>query len=228
MARGGKREGAGRKKIDEEKKKITKSFRINQELLIGIEKKFPNLALSSIIESALSEYLKKSGGEMDNKILVRRKKINGEAGKLDKYTVTQLTKDVFIKVSDTLEKMYFVPKNKIQDYFTDDDTTKDIFTAEEWENLKEVCKDNNGLLNGNIYLQKLDLIETIESICSFFLCKQWIQSENYYYSIIKDVYKEYYQELEKNLSKEEIEELEKIVKFTSDEDNYNRDFSISK
>ena len=40
MTRGGKREGAGRKKLNEEKKKITKSFRINQELLIEIEKNF--------------------------------------------------------------------------------------------------------------------------------------------------------------------------------------------
>ncbi|EFG28237.1 hypothetical protein [Fusobacterium periodonticum] len=59
MTRGGKREGAGRKKLNEEKKKITKSFRINQELLIEIEKKFPNLTLSSIIEKALIEYVEK-------------------------------------------------------------------------------------------------------------------------------------------------------------------------
>ena len=59
MIRGGKREGAGRKKLDEEKKKITKSFRINQELLIKIEKKFPNSTLSSIIEKALIEYIEK-------------------------------------------------------------------------------------------------------------------------------------------------------------------------
>ena len=59
MTRGGKREGAGRKKINEEKKKITKSFRINQVLLIKIEKKFPNLTLSSIIEKALIEYIEK-------------------------------------------------------------------------------------------------------------------------------------------------------------------------
>lgn len=59
MTRGGKREGAGRKKLNEEKKKITKSFRINQELLIEIEKKFPNLTLSSIIEKALMEYVEK-------------------------------------------------------------------------------------------------------------------------------------------------------------------------
>ena len=59
MTRGGKREGAGRKKINEEKKKITKSFRINQALLIKIEKKFPNLTLSSIIEKALIEYIEK-------------------------------------------------------------------------------------------------------------------------------------------------------------------------
>ena len=59
MTRGGKREGAGRKKLNEEKKKITKSFRINQELLIKVEKKFPNLTLSSIIEKALIEYIEK-------------------------------------------------------------------------------------------------------------------------------------------------------------------------
>lgn len=59
MTRGGKREGAGRKKLNEERKKITKSFRINQELLIEIEKKFPNLTLSSIIEKALIEYVEK-------------------------------------------------------------------------------------------------------------------------------------------------------------------------
>ena len=60
MTRGGKREGAGRKKLDEEKKKITKSFRINQELLIEIEKKFPNLTLTRIIEKALIEYVEKN------------------------------------------------------------------------------------------------------------------------------------------------------------------------
>jgi len=59
MTRGGKREGAGRKKLNEEKKKIIKSFRISQELLIEIEKKFPNLTLSSIIEKALIEYVEK-------------------------------------------------------------------------------------------------------------------------------------------------------------------------
>ena len=59
MTRGGKREGAGRKKLNEEKKKITKSFRISQELLIEIEKNFPNLTLSSIIEKALIEYIEK-------------------------------------------------------------------------------------------------------------------------------------------------------------------------
>lgn len=59
MTRGGKREGAGRKKLNEEKKKITKSFRISQELLIEIEKKFPKLTLSSIIEKALIEYVEK-------------------------------------------------------------------------------------------------------------------------------------------------------------------------
>lgn len=54
---------------------------------------------------------------MNNKILVRRKKENGDAGKLDRYTVTQLTIYTFIKILDTLQKMYFVSRNKVENYF---------------------------------------------------------------------------------------------------------------
>lgn len=54
---------------------------------------------------------------MNNKILVRRKKENGNAGKLDRYTVTQLTIYTFIKILDTLQKMYFVLRNKVENYF---------------------------------------------------------------------------------------------------------------
>ena len=60
MTLGGKREGAGRKKIENEKKKITKSFRIAPTLLEKIEKKYPEKTLSWVIEQALIEYLKKS------------------------------------------------------------------------------------------------------------------------------------------------------------------------
>lgn len=229
MALGGKRERAGRRKLEEEKKKVTKSFRITPTLLTEIEKKYPEKTLSWIIEQALIEYLKKHQEEkMNNKILVRRKKGNGDAGKLDKYTVTQLTIDTFIKMLDTLQKIYFVPRDKVENYFNNGDTTKDIFTSEEWENIKEVCKEDNGLLNGNIYLEKLDLIDLVDGICAFFLCKDWIQNENFKKSEIKYIYKEWYEEFKKNFMDEELEELERVVKFICDEDNYNQDFTISK
>ena len=139
---------------------------------------------------------------MNNKILVRRKKENGNAGKLDRYTVTQLTIYTFIKILDTLQKMYFVSR-------------------------KKVCKENNGLLNGNIYLEKLNLIDFIYEICAFFSCKDWIPNENFKKSEIKYIYKEYYEEFKKNFMIEELEELERVVKFI-DEDNYNQDFTLSK
>lgn len=229
MALGGKREGAGRRKLEEEKKKVTKSFRITPILLTEIEKKYPEKTLSWIIEQALIEYLKKHQEEkMNNKILVRRKKGNGDAGKLDRYTVTQLTIDTFIKMLDTLQKIYFVPRDKVENYFNNGDATKDIFTSEEWENIKEVCKEDNGLLNGNIYLEKLDLIDLVDGICAFFLCKDWIQNENFKKSEIKYIYKEWYEEFKKTFMDEELEELERVVKFICDEDNYNQDFTISK
>ena len=59
MALGGKREGAGRRKLEEEKKKVTKSFRITPTLLAEIGKKYPKKTLSWIIEQALIEYIKK-------------------------------------------------------------------------------------------------------------------------------------------------------------------------
>ena len=229
MALGGKREGAGRRRLEEEKKKVTKSFRITPTLLTEIEKKYSEKTLSWIIEQALIEYLKKhQEKKMNNKILVRRKKGNGDAGKLDRYTVTQLTIDTFIKMLDTLQKIYFVPRDKVENYFNNGDTTKDIFTSEEWENIKEVCKEDNGLLNGNIYLEKLDLIDLVDGICSFFSCKDWIQNENFKKSEIKYIYKEWYEEFKKNFMDEELEELERVVKFICDEDNYNQDFTISK
>lgn len=63
MTRGGKREGAGRKKLTEENKTVLKSFRIKEILLIEIKKNYPALTLSSIIEQALIEYIKKNKKE---------------------------------------------------------------------------------------------------------------------------------------------------------------------
>nr|DAK26047.1 MAG TPA: antitoxin [Caudoviricetes sp.] len=60
MARGGKREGAGRKKLTTENKTVLKSFRIKETLLMEIKKNYPSLTLSSIIEKALIEYIKKN------------------------------------------------------------------------------------------------------------------------------------------------------------------------
>lgn len=164
---------------------------------------------------------------MNNKILVRRKKENGDASKLDRYTVTQLTIYTFIKILDTLQKMYFVSRNKVENYFNNGDTSKDIFTSEEWENIKKVCKEDNELLNGNIYLEKLNLIDFIYGICAFFSCKDWIPNENFKKSEIKYIYKEYYEEFKKNFMIEELDELERVVKFI-DDDNYNQDFTLSK
>ena len=63
MTRGGKREGAGRKKLTEENKTVLKSFRIKEILLIEIKKNYRALTLSSIIEKALIEYIKKNKKE---------------------------------------------------------------------------------------------------------------------------------------------------------------------
>ena len=60
MASGGAREGAGRKKLDANKKKLNKTFRIDPQLFKEIESKYPNEKLTSIIEKALIEYLKKN------------------------------------------------------------------------------------------------------------------------------------------------------------------------
>ena len=42
MASGGAREGAGRKKLDANKKKLNKTFRIDPQLFKEIELKYPN------------------------------------------------------------------------------------------------------------------------------------------------------------------------------------------
>lgn len=60
MASGGAREGAGRKKLDANKKKLNKTFRIDPKLFKEIELKYPNEKLTNVIEKALIEYLKKN------------------------------------------------------------------------------------------------------------------------------------------------------------------------
>ena len=60
MASGGAREGAGRKKLDANKKKLNKTFRIDPQLFKEIETKFPDEKLTNIIERALIDYLKKN------------------------------------------------------------------------------------------------------------------------------------------------------------------------
>lgn len=60
MASGGAREGAGRKKLDANKKKLNKTFRIDPKLFKEIELRYPNEKLTNVIEKALIEYLKKN------------------------------------------------------------------------------------------------------------------------------------------------------------------------
>ena len=60
MASGGAREGAGRKKLDASKKKLNKTFRIDPQLFKEIELRYPNEKLTTKIEKAWNEYLKKN------------------------------------------------------------------------------------------------------------------------------------------------------------------------
>ena len=56
--RGGKREGAGRKALGNDKR-ISRSITIKKELLDEIKIKYNQKTLSYVIEDALIEYLKK-------------------------------------------------------------------------------------------------------------------------------------------------------------------------
>lgn len=56
---GGKREGAGRKKLTEDKKMLKKAITIKGEILQKINEKYPSAKLSQVIEEALIEFLKK-------------------------------------------------------------------------------------------------------------------------------------------------------------------------
>lgn len=56
---GGKREGAGRKKLSEDEKMLKKAITIKGKILQKINEKYPGAKLSQVIEEALIEFLKK-------------------------------------------------------------------------------------------------------------------------------------------------------------------------
>ena len=73
MASGGAREGAGRKKLDANKKKLNKTFRIDPKLFKEIESKYPNekfriIKDPSIATEQLAWGVKKGNTELLNKL----------------------------------------------------------------------------------------------------------------------------------------------------------------
>lgn len=206
-----------------EKKKIS-AMKSNAKRFI---KEFAKIEDLEELENLIN--IKKLGGRNMNKIIVRRMKENKKGGVIEKYNINESALNSLMKVYEILDNKYFVDKNKLNDYFGDINSDNSMFSKEEWENIKEICNEDN-YLNGNLYFIGIREKEYMENICSFFKSKNWLETETFDneadISILR-IYKGNYKLLKEKLSKEELEELERIIDFI-EIDNWGMDFTISK
>ena len=102
-----------------------------------------------------------------------------------------------------LRVKFSLSKKAVMEYFT---ANEDNFTEEELENLKEICREKDGTINGNIYLNGID---------SKYTFVDWFEEDRELINAayLREILGTYAEDIEKVLSSEQLELLENVKKF---------------
>ena len=178
--------------------KATAKYKANQ----FIDKFADNKDLENL-KGKINKKLRNLGGNMKLLYVAKGQGTNPEI--LEKsIDYTDEIEEIFLTILDKVLRTKFnLSKKAVMEYFTADENN---FTEEELGNLKEICREKDGTINGNIYLNGID---------SKYMFVDWFEEDRELIdaSQLRKILGTYSEEIKKVLSPEQLELLENIKKF---------------
>ena len=177
--------------------KATAKYKANQYI-----DKFAGIKDLEILKGKINKKLR-NGGNMKLLYVAKGQGTNPEIEKKS-MDYTEEVEEIFLTILDKVLRTKFnLSKKTVMEYFTSDE---DNFTEEELEKLKEICREKDGTLNGNIYLNGID--NKYNFIDWFEEDRELIDA-----SQLREIIGAYKKEIEKILSKEQLKKLKEIEEF---------------
>lgn len=178
-------------------KKATAKYKANKYI-----EEFANVKDLEILKGRINKKLR-NGGNM--KVLYTAKG-QGTNPEIEKKSMdyTPEVEEIFLTILDKVLRVKFnLPKKAVMEYFTADE---DNFTEEELKDLKEICREKDGTLNGNIYLNGID---------NKYRFIEWFEEERELIDApyLREILGTYAKEIKKVLNPEQLELLNKIKEF---------------
>lgn len=164
--------------------------------------KFANAVDLEILKGKINKKLR-NGGNMKLLYIAKGQGTNPEIEKKS-MDYTPEVEEIFLTILDKVLRVKFsLSKKAVMEYFKADE---DNFTEEELENLKEICREKDGNLNGNIYLNGID---------SKYMFIDWFEEDRELIDAIylREILGTYKEEIKKVLSKEQLKKLKEIEEF---------------
>ena len=178
--------------------KATAKYKANQ----FIDKFADNKDLENL-KGKINKKLRNLGGNMKLLYVAKGQGTNPEIEKKS-IDYTPEVEGIFLTILDKVLRTKFnLSKKAVLEYFTADE---DNFTEEELEKLKEICREKDGNLNGNIYLNGID--DKYRFIDWFEEDRELINA-----TYLREILGTYIEDIEKVLSSEQLELLKNIKKF---------------
>lgn len=177
--------------------KATAKYKANKYI-----EEFANNRDLETLKSKINKKLR-NGGNMKLLYVAKGQGTNPEIEKKS-MDYTPEVEEIFLIILDKVLRVKFnLPKKAVIEYFTADE---DNFTEEESEKLKEICREKDGNLNGNIYLNGID--DKYRFIDWFEEDRELIDA-----TYLREILGTYKEDIEKVLSPEQLELLNKIKEF---------------
>ncbi|WP_338977035.1 hypothetical protein [Fusobacterium nucleatum] len=178
-------------------KKATAKYKANKYI-----EEFANVKDLEILKGRINKKLR-NGGNMKVLYIAKGQGTNPEIEKKS-MDYTPEVEEIFLTILDKVLRVKFnLPKKAVMEYFTADE---DNFTEEELKDLKEICREKDGTLNGNIYLNGID---------NKYRFIEWFEEERELIDApyLREILGTYAKEIKKVLNPEQLELLNKIKEF---------------
>lgn len=178
--------------------KATAKYKAN----IYIEE-FANTIDLEILKGKINKKLRNLGGNMKKLYIAKGQGTNPEIT-VSSIDYTEEMEEIFLTILNKVLRVKFnLPKKAVTEYFTADE---DNFTEEELKDLKNICREKDGTLNGNIYLNGID--DKYRFIDWFEEDRELINA-----TYLREILGTYKEDIEKVLSPEQLELLNKLKEF---------------
>ena len=177
--------------------KATAKYKANQFI-----DKFADIKDLEILKGKINKKLR-NGGNMKKLYIAKGQGTNPEIT-VSSIDYTEEMEEIFLTILNKVLRVKFsLSKKAVMEYFTADE---DNFTEEELENLKEICREKDRILNGNIYLNGIDY--KYKFIDWFEEDRELIDA-----SQLRDALGTCAEEIKKVLSLEQLELLKRVKEF---------------